>query len=451
MSGRKTVNVYSITGDAAGSVPLPAVFDTPIRQDIIGEIYTNLAKNRQQPHATSLKAGVRPAAASWGTGRAKARVPRVNGSGSNRNGQAAYANFARGGHRFAPPTIQRRWFRPVPLKQRRYAVASAIAASGVVSLVQGRGHVIGEVNEIPIVVQDAVESIVKTKAAVAVLDALKVSGDVKRVINGKIHRSSKGKMRRSAFKTRRGPLVVYAKNDGIVKAFRNIPGVDLQPVTALSIYQLAPGATLGRLVVWSESAFKALDAIYESKKGFSLPRALLSNPDIDRIIESDEVGSVLRTPLQAFSVPSVRCPARIALGAQEWEDALDRIAEIRAAQVAKTRTPEAIKALFDEVLAVQPEAPANLSTQITIFNGYFDPLREKKDDDADQQLAAQQKAEAEAAAAAAAKPGGKTKGKAAAPAAAAAPAKGTKAPAAAKGGPAKPAAKGAAKGGAKKK
>jgi large subunit ribosomal protein L4e len=380
----------------------------------------------------------------------------VNGSGSNRNGQAAYANFARGGHRFAPPTVQRRWFRPVPLKQRRYAVASAIAASGVTALVEARGHVISSVNEIPVVVQDDVQSIVKTKDAVEVLQGLKVYPDVKRVIEGKVHRSSKGKMRRSSFKTRRGPLVVYAKDSGIVKSFRNIPGVDIQPVTALSLYNLAPGATLGRLVVWTESAFRALDPLYESKKGFTLPRPLLTNPDIDRIIDSDEVLQVIREPKQSFSVPAGRCPVRLGIATAEWETALNQIAEARAAFTAKQTTPEAIKALFDDVVAVQPPAPENLSTQIAIFNGYFDSLREKKDDDADQQLAAQQKAEQEAAAAAAAAPGAKGKGKAAAAAPAAAAAKAApaakgKAAAPAKGGPAKPAAKGAAKPPAKKK
>ena len=251
MSSRKTVNVYSVSGAQAGSAPLPKVFDTPVRGDLVQLIYTNLAKNQQQPHGTSPTAGVRPSAVSWGPGRAKARVPRVNGSGSNRNGQGAYANFCRGGHRFQPPTTQRRWFRPVPVKQRRYAVASAIAASAVAALVEARGHRIKELAEIPVVVANDVQKIQKTKEAVAFLKAIKAYADVEKVINGKYNRSSKGSMRRSAFKTKKGPLVVYNKDEGIVKAFRNIPGVDIQCVTRLSLYQLAPGAVMGRLVIWT--------------------------------------------------------------------------------------------------------------------------------------------------------------------------------------------------------
>ncbi|OHT07537.1 ribosomal protein [Tritrichomonas foetus] len=393
MSDRKTVQVYSVAGAATETTPLPNVFDTPVRADLVQLIYTNLAKNQMQPHGTTQTAGIRPSAVSWGPGRAKARVPRVNGSGSNRNGQGAYANFCRGGHRFGPPSVQRRWFRPVPLKQRRYAVASAIAASSYTQFVEARGHCIKEIPTIPVVVADEIESITKTKQAVAALKALHVYGDVQRVIDGKIHRSSKGKMRRSAFKTKKGPLVVYANDKGVAKAFRNIPGVDVQNVSRLSLYQLAPGATLGRLVVWSQSAFKALDAIYESKKGFVLPHSLITNQDLERVAYSDEVLATLRPALQTFSVPTGRCPCRLGVACQEWTAALKQIEELRAAELAKTRTPEAIKALFEEVAAVQPPAPEDLSIAPHIYPGYFDSLHLKDDDNLEAELEGEEKAE----------------------------------------------------------
>lgn len=429
MSDRQTVQVYSAQGAATTTVPLPKVFNTPIRLDLIRQVYTNLAKNQQQPHGTSPHAGIRPSAVSWGPGRAKARVPRVNGSGSNRNGQGAYANFCRGGHRFGPPSIQRRWFRPVPVKQRRYAVASAIAATQYSQYVEARGHNIKEIQNIPVVVADEIEAIKKTKEAVAALKALKLYGDVQRVIDGKCHRSSKGKMRRTTFKTKKGPLVVYANDNGIVKAFRNIPGVDVQNVSRLSLYQLAPGATLGRLVVWSESAFKALDGIYDSKKGFSLPRSLLTNQDLEQVAYSDEVLAVLRPALQTFSVPTCRCPKRLGIATQEWEDALKQIDELRAAEHAKNTAPEVVKKLFEEVRDAQPPVPEDLSITPHINPGYFDDLHTKADDadeaKLEQEGAAQlekEKAEKEAEKAAAAEKAGKgAKG-----AAAAAPAKDAK-------------------------
>ena len=74
---------------------------------------------------------------------------------------------------------------------------------------------------------------------------------------------------------RLGPLVIYNKDNGVVKAFRNIAGVDTIPVSRLNILRLAPGGHVGRFCVWTQSAFQQLDALYGTwtegsklKKGF---------------------------------------------------------------------------------------------------------------------------------------------------------------------------------------
>jgi hypothetical protein len=46
-----------------------------------------MAKNKRQAYSVSEKAGHQTSAESWGTGRAVARIPRVNGSGTHRAGQ----------------------------------------------------------------------------------------------------------------------------------------------------------------------------------------------------------------------------------------------------------------------------------------------------------------------------------------------------------------------------
>lgn len=51
-------------------------------------------------------------------------------------------------------------------------------------------------------------------------------------------RRGKGKMRNRRYVTRRGPLVVYSGDSGISRAFRNIPGVDLQSVESLNLLQV---------------------------------------------------------------------------------------------------------------------------------------------------------------------------------------------------------------------
>ena len=83
--------------------------------------------------------GHQTSAESWGTGRAVARIPRVRGGGTHRSGQGAFGNMCRGGRMFAPIRTWRRWHRKVNRNQRRYAIVSAIAASGVPSVVMSKG------------------------------------------------------------------------------------------------------------------------------------------------------------------------------------------------------------------------------------------------------------------------------------------------------------------------
>lgn len=84
--------------------------------------------------------GHQTSAESWGTGRAVARIPRVRGGGTHRSGQAAYGNMCRGGRMFAPTKIWRRWHRKINVNQKRYALCSAVAASGIPSLVMSKGE-----------------------------------------------------------------------------------------------------------------------------------------------------------------------------------------------------------------------------------------------------------------------------------------------------------------------
>merc|ERR1719238_2410587 len=138
------------------------VFSAPIRHDLVQFIHTNVRKNSRQAYAVSTKAGHQTSAESWGTGRAVSRIPRVPGGGTSRAGQGAFGNMCRGGRMFAPTKVWRKWHQKINQNQRRYAVASALAASALPALVMARGHRIEEVNEVPLVVSDGVEKLMKT-------------------------------------------------------------------------------------------------------------------------------------------------------------------------------------------------------------------------------------------------------------------------------------------------
>ena len=305
-AARPLVTVQSLEGDmatdAAPTVALPDIMKASIRPDIVNFVHANISKNSRQPYAVSKKAGHQTSAESWGTGRAVSRIPRVPGGGTHRAGQGAFGNMCRGGRMFAPTKIWRRWHRKINVNQKRYAIVSAIAASAIPSLVMARGHKIETVPEMPLVVSDSAEGVEKTSAALKVLKQIGAYSDAEKAKDSQAIRPGKGKMRNRRYISRKGPLIVYSTEGAkLIKAFRNIPGVEVVNVERLNLLKLAPGGHLGRFVIWTKSAFEKLDSIYgtfekgsEKKKGYVLPRAKMVNADLARIINSDEVQSVVK-------------------------------------------------------------------------------------------------------------------------------------------------------------
>lgn len=293
--------VYSVDGKPLRTLHIPSVIrNSPIRPDVVQFVHVNLSKNHRQPYARYVRAGHQHSAESWGTGRAVARVPRISGSGTSVNGAGAFANMTRGGRMFAPLKVWRRWHRLVNVNQKRFAMCSAIAASSVPALVLARGHRIEHVPEIPLVVSRDAEKIKKTKDALKLVKALHVGADIKRSQDSRKIRPGKGKMRNRRYVQRKGLLVIHNGNRGLSRAFRNISGVNCINVNRLNLRELAPGGHIGRFVLWTESAYKKLNALYGTfsrdavlKRGYRHPKAEMTMTDIKRIITSPSVKKCL--------------------------------------------------------------------------------------------------------------------------------------------------------------
>jgi len=281
---------------------MPSVFLAPIRPDVVHFVHSNMAKNSRQAYAVSKWAGHQQSAESWGTGRAVSRIPRIQGGGTHRAGQGAFGNMCRGGRMFNPTKTWRKWHRKINVNQRRYAICSALAASALPALVMARGHKVEEVPEVPLVV-DSLDCD-KTLKAKKILEEFGAYDDVVKSKNSHAIRSGKGKMRNRRHVQRRGPLVVLTEAEGksgAGKAFRNLSGVEVACVERLNLLQLAPGGHLGRFCVWSKGAFARIDAVYgthkrksEEKSGYQPPRAIMSNADLPRVINSSEVQAAAR-------------------------------------------------------------------------------------------------------------------------------------------------------------
>jgi large subunit ribosomal protein L4e len=302
---RPLVSVYSgLDGKVADHIKFAAVFSAPVRLDVVHHVHRDIAKNRRQAYAVSAAAGHQTSAESWGTGRAVARIPRVPGGGTHRAGQGAFGNMCRGGRMFGPTKTYRRWHRKVNKNQRRYAIVSALAASSSTALVLARGHRIEQVPEIPLVVSnETIVDIEKTSIAEKLLKTLNAFADIEKVKNSKKIRAGKGKARNRRRILRRGPLILYDQKSPLLRAFRNLPGIEICSVNRLNLLQLAPGGHLGRFIIWTRGAYERLDALYgtytkpsREKIGYTLPRPVISNSDLQRILKSDEILSAIRLP-----------------------------------------------------------------------------------------------------------------------------------------------------------
>lgn len=303
---RPLISVYSDRNEKLEeTVKLPAVFRTALRPDLIMKVHQDMRKNSRQPYAVNKYAGHQTSAESWGTGRAVARIPRVRGGGTHRSGQGAFGNMCRGGRMFAPTKTWRRWHRKIGVPVKRIALCSALAGSAVPAFVMAKGHRIDNIEEVPLVVSDRIQTYKKTKEAVRFMKKVGAYDDVMAAYNSRRLRPGKGKMRNRRYLMKKGPLVVYEKDEGLRRAFRNIPGVRLCNVSDLDLIEVAPGGICGRFIIWTESAFRKLDDLYGTfeeksklKKKFTLPMPMVTNTDISRIIKSEEIQRVLRPKME---------------------------------------------------------------------------------------------------------------------------------------------------------
>ncbi|MCK4433500.1 MAG: 50S ribosomal protein L4 [Methanomicrobia archaeon] len=251
------LNVYSLEGEIVGKIELPSVFGTKKREDLIKRAVLASITHRIQPYGTYIEAGKRTSAESPGKNRGISRVPRMK-SGPRR---AAFVTSAVGGRKAFPPKVEKKYKEKINKKERRFAIASAIAFTSDRNAVLARGHKINNVKELPLVIEDKLEKVKKTSETREIFKSLGVWDDILRAKKKKI-RAGKGKMRGRKYKRKKGPLIVISKNLGIFYGARNHPGIDIVQVKNLGAEYLAPGAQPGRLVIWTRSAFKELDSLF---------------------------------------------------------------------------------------------------------------------------------------------------------------------------------------------
>lgn len=269
--------VYDISVHQKGKVELPDAFDSDIRIDLIRRAVHSFRANRRQPYGSHVHGGKRRPMPGmkhsvewWGKGRGVARIMR-------RTGQRRGAQDPRtkGGRRAHGPKVDSERGQRLNRNERRAARNSALAATTQVEMVVARGHrFVDDISSLPIIIGDYTEvrdgkknkldietftQEFPTRKLVAILQGLGLGNDLERAKNGRSIRAGKGKMRGRRYKQPKSLLLVVQQKDGLARAARNLPGVDVVCVRDLSAEDLAPGGDAGRLTVFTKQAIAAME------------------------------------------------------------------------------------------------------------------------------------------------------------------------------------------------
>lgn len=265
-------NILDLGGKKKGTIELPSVFSTEVREDLIAKVLET--KKKKQPYSPSPVAGKQHSAKGkivhrrhvWrsGYGRGASRVPRkiFSQRGSQFNWEAAEVPQAKGGMRAHPPKILGMInTKKINKKEASLALKSAISATVNPKKISDKYETINKVEkELPIVVESKLTSL-KVKELISSLKKI-LGKDLSNVaLPKKSIRSGHGKLRGRKYKKNSGILIVVGNNEKL-----KTKSLDIVKVKNLSLNNLAKGGP-GRLTIYTEEAVKDLEEKFSRSKG----------------------------------------------------------------------------------------------------------------------------------------------------------------------------------------
>lgn len=250
--------VLNLKGNARkGDIELPDVFNTAYRPDLIRRAVLSEQSKKRQKQGRYPLAGRLVAATSTGPGRGISKVPRTHGKGTHHGNRAAFVHSARGGKLAHPPRVEKVIVEKINKKEQKLALWSAVASTADKELVSKRGHLVDDVKKFPLVLDEKATELLKSSEVTELLVSLGFGADLERT-KPKSIRSGRGKSRGRKYKRKVGPLFVVKDDCNLVKAGRNLPGVEVTKVSDLTVEALAPGSNPARATIWTEGALDAL-------------------------------------------------------------------------------------------------------------------------------------------------------------------------------------------------
>ncbi len=255
-----SASIRPLTGSTQGTVELPAAFHEEVRVDLIRRAVLAEESLALQPKSHDPLAGMNTTARYYGamnsyrSGRHMGRAIRPRQKlGGGRQGDVRRIPSGVKGRRAHPHMIEKTLVERINRKEYQKAIRSAVAATADTHYVKSRHNAEFVV---PIVITNDIESVKKTKDVMKAFESLKLSSDLEKSSKPRIRKGLRRLSQRKTF--RKSVLLVVKEDKGVIRAARNIPGVDVCTAQNLRAKLLAPGGTPGRVTVWSEGAVKSL-------------------------------------------------------------------------------------------------------------------------------------------------------------------------------------------------
>ena len=237
------VAVYTIDGKEEKKIILPEIFSYPVKEELIRRAVVSERSYALQPQGHFLRAGQQTTAKYYGrmnsyrSGRHMGIAIRPREKlGGGRQGKVKVIPSAMKGKRAHPHVIEKIQFERMNNKEYQNALRSCIAANTKVHM--------------PVVVNDKIQTISKTKEILAVFNNLHLSNalETKKRLRKGVRRSTRQRIYKKSL------LFVVFNDANAIKAARNIPGLDVCRLDQINANMLTPGGDYGRITVWSESA-----------------------------------------------------------------------------------------------------------------------------------------------------------------------------------------------------
>ena len=257
--------VLSLDDKSYTDMELPEIFNQKVDPSFLKRAFLAEESNKFQLKYTDPLAGKRKAAEltkrrhAYKTtyGHQHDRTPRKTLShiGASFSFVGAVAPQTVGGREAHPPKPERVLVKKLNKKERVLAIRMGIAASASKDAVS-KFHDVGDISTLPLIIDDSINKISKTKEAVEAVGKMGLSEELSRIMKRRI-RAGRGKMRGRRYKKKLGPILVTTDTATVRRALSNINFTIKKP-GELTISDVTHAGMPGRLVIWTKSAVASL-------------------------------------------------------------------------------------------------------------------------------------------------------------------------------------------------